>query len=174
MNPGRIAGWGYEIVVPDLYLDGGARRCLVATMRALSTGKGEALVDIKTSRQWLLAQPETTEAVGIIGFCMGGGFALLTCDRDRYAVASVNYGTGVRRRSWRQSSTPPRWGTTSRSTRARGTPSSTTRCRNLPPWLRSGTWRVSGAPERTASTRGAGSRSTSRRTWVLLRKCLTT
>lgn len=146
MNPGRIAGWGYEIVVPDLYLDGGARRCLVATMRALSTGKGEALVDIETSRQWLLAQPETTEAVGIIGFCMGGGFALLTCDRDRYAVASVNYGTGVRRRSWRQSSTPPRWGTTSRSTRARGTPFSTTRCRDLPPWLRCSTWRVSGHP----------------------------
>lgn len=81
MNPGRIAGWGYEVVVPDLYSDGGARRRLVATMRALSTGKGEALVDIETSRQWLLAQPETTEAVGIVGFCMGGGFALLTCDR---------------------------------------------------------------------------------------------
>ena len=93
MNPGRIAGWGYEIVVPDLYSDGGVRRHLVATIRALSTGKGEALVDIETSRQWLLAQPETTEAVGIVGFCMGGGFALLTCDRDRYAVASVNYGT---------------------------------------------------------------------------------
>ncbi|MDV6000090.1 dienelactone hydrolase family protein [Kocuria rhizophila] len=95
MNPGRIAGWGYEVVVPDLYSDGGARRCLVATMRSLmtGTGTGKALVDIETSRQWLLAQPETTEAVGIIGFCMGGGFALLTCDRDRYAVASVNYGT---------------------------------------------------------------------------------
>ena len=39
MNPGRIAGWGYEIVVPDLYLDGGARRRLVATMRSLMTGR---------------------------------------------------------------------------------------------------------------------------------------
>ena len=88
----RIAGWGYVVVVPDLYSDGGARRCLAATMRCLMTGRGKALVDIETGRQWLLDQPETTDAVGIIGFCMGGGFALLTCDRDRYRVAGVNYG----------------------------------------------------------------------------------
>mgnify|MGYP001760424027 CR=1 FL=1 len=54
MNPGRIAGWGYEVVVPDLYADGGARRCLVATMRSLMTGTGKALVDIETSRQRLI------------------------------------------------------------------------------------------------------------------------
>lgn len=88
----RIASWGYVVVVPDLYSDGGARRCLAATMRSLSTGKGKAIADIETARQWVAARRDTTDAVGIIGFCMGGGFALLTCDRDRYAVASVNYG----------------------------------------------------------------------------------
>ena len=140
MTPGRIAGWGYEVVVPDLYLDGRARRHLVATIRALSTGKGEALVDIETSRQWLLAQPETTEAVGIIGFCMGGGFALLTCDRGRYAVASVNYGT-----------VPEDVGHACPVVGAYG-------ARDLPPWLRCGTWRVSGHPRgpraRVAEDRG--------------------
>lgn len=88
----RIAGWGYVVIVPDLYSDGGARRCLAATMRSLMTGRGKALADIEASRLWLLDRPDTTDAVGIIGFCMGGGFALLTCDRERYAVASVNYG----------------------------------------------------------------------------------
>lgn len=89
----RIASWGYIVVVPDLYSDGGARRCLAATMRALSTGHGRAFTDIETARLWALDQPDTTDAVGIIGFCMGGGFALLTCDRDRYHVAAVNYGS---------------------------------------------------------------------------------
>ncbi|MDO4918132.1 dienelactone hydrolase family protein [Kocuria sp.] len=88
----RIAGWGYTVVVPDLYSDGGARRCLVATMRSLTTGTGKAVADIESARRWLELQPQVTDAVGIIGFCMGGGFALLTCDRERYAVASANYG----------------------------------------------------------------------------------
>lgn len=88
----RIASRGYVVVVADLYSDGGARRCLAATMRALMTGRGEPIVDIEAGRRWLLDQPETNDAAGIIGFCMGGGFALLTCDRERYAAASVNYG----------------------------------------------------------------------------------
>lgn len=88
----RIAGWGYTVVLPDLYSDGGARRCLAATMRSLSTGRGRAIADIEAARRWLDLQPQVSDATGIIGFCMGGGFALLTCDRDRYDVASVNYG----------------------------------------------------------------------------------
>lgn len=46
----RIAGWGYEVVVPDLYSDGGVRRCLVATMRSRMTSKGKALVDTEPGR----------------------------------------------------------------------------------------------------------------------------
>ncbi|MCG7322465.1 dienelactone hydrolase family protein [Arsenicicoccus bolidensis] len=88
----RIAGWGYVVVVPDLYADGGAKRCLVATMRAMQSGTGRAFVDLETARLWAVAQPWCTGRAGVIGFCMGGGFALLACDRDRYDVASANYG----------------------------------------------------------------------------------
>ncbi len=53
---------------------------------------GRAFRDIETARLTLLERTDVTDRLGIIGFCMGGGFALLTADADRYAAASVNYG----------------------------------------------------------------------------------
>jgi carboxymethylenebutenolidase len=86
----HLASLGYLTLMPDLFSDGGARRCLVATMRSMRTGEGRAYADIESARQWLLASPDATGAVGVIGFCMGGGFALMTA--ANFDVASVNYG----------------------------------------------------------------------------------
>lgn len=87
----RLAAAGYLALAPDLYADGGARRCLVPTMRALSAGQGRAYADLEAARQWLLAAPDCTGRVGSIGFCMGGGFALMTANRG-FEATSVNYG----------------------------------------------------------------------------------
>ena len=87
----RLAGAGYLALAPDLYSDGGTRRCLVPTMRAMTSGQGRAYADLEAARQWLVASPDCTGRVGSIGFCMGGGFALMTADRG-YAATSVNYG----------------------------------------------------------------------------------
>lgn len=87
----RLARAGYLTLAADLYSDGGMRSCLVATMRALLQGRGPAFRDIEASRQWLLASELCTGSTGVIGFCMGGGFALLTA-KDGHAVAAVNYG----------------------------------------------------------------------------------
>lgn len=83
---------GYVALAVDLYSAGGARRCLVATMRSVLRGTGRAFTDIETARLALLDRADVTDRIGIIGFCMGGGFALLTADADRYGAASVNYG----------------------------------------------------------------------------------
>lgn len=87
----RLAAAGYLTLAPDLFSDGGARRCLVSTMRAMVTGQGKAFRDIETARQWLMQSPTCTGKVGLIGFCMGGGFALMTA-QSGFDVASVNYG----------------------------------------------------------------------------------
>jgi carboxymethylenebutenolidase len=88
----RLAQAGYLALMPDLFSQGGSRRCLVATMRSMRTGEGRAYLDIENARAVLAARPDCTGAVGIIGFCMGGGFALVSAVGHGFDVASANYG----------------------------------------------------------------------------------
>jgi carboxymethylenebutenolidase len=91
----RLAAAGYLTVAPDLFSDGGPRRCLVPTFRALFRGQGKAYADIEAARRFLLEDAACTGKVGIIGFCMGGGFALMTANRG-FDAASDNYGPAPR------------------------------------------------------------------------------
>ncbi|MGV8896169.1 MAG: dienelactone hydrolase family protein [Rhodoglobus sp.] len=88
----HLASLGYLAVMPDLYSDGGARKCLVATMRAMRSGTGRAYADIEAARQWILARPDALGTVGVLGFCMGGGFALMTASSSGFDAAASNYG----------------------------------------------------------------------------------
>ncbi|WP_226344825.1 dienelactone hydrolase family protein [Agilicoccus flavus] len=83
----HLASLGYVVAAPDLYAAGGTARCLVPTFRAATSGSGQAYTDIEAARRWLLAEPDVTDHVGIIGFCMGGAFALQTVTRGFDASA---------------------------------------------------------------------------------------
>ena len=87
----RLASAGYLAFAPNLYSDGGALRCVVATFKAAAAGKGKAFADIDAARQRLLAETDCTGKVGVIGFCIGGAFALLASTRG-FDAASDNYG----------------------------------------------------------------------------------
>jgi carboxymethylenebutenolidase len=86
----RLARLGYLALLPDLYSEGGMLRCVARTMRAVSTGHGRAFADISAARSWLLEQPDCTGRIGVVGFCMGGGFAIAAA--PEFDAAAPNYG----------------------------------------------------------------------------------
>jgi len=88
----RLASRGYLAQAVDLFDHGPRVKCTLAAFRSLATGKGPAFDEIDAARGRLAARADCTGKVGVIGFCMGGGFALLCAPRLDFAAAAANYG----------------------------------------------------------------------------------
>jgi carboxymethylenebutenolidase len=88
----RLATMGYVVLAPDLLARGRRIVCLAQTMTALRRGRGQAVDDLESARGALLADPSCAGSVGAIGFCLGGGFALVLAGRPGWAAVAANYG----------------------------------------------------------------------------------
>jgi carboxymethylenebutenolidase len=88
----RLAALGYLALAPDLFEGRSWVRCVRSAIRQLHAGTGPAFDALDESRRWLAERPDCTGKTGVIGFCMGGGFALLCAPRGEFSAAAVNYG----------------------------------------------------------------------------------
>jgi carboxymethylenebutenolidase len=87
-----LAAAGYLVAVPDLYRGKGMLRCVKGTFGQLTAQEGPVFDQIDAVRAWLAADPSCTGTVGAIGYCMGGGFALVLAGQPGWSASSVNYG----------------------------------------------------------------------------------
>lgn len=88
----RFADNGYLAMTPALYHRGNRLLCVVRTLQAFRNGKGTAVDDLMAARDHLAADPQCTGKIGIIGFCMGGGFCLVLGPSGAFDASAPNYG----------------------------------------------------------------------------------
>jgi carboxymethylenebutenolidase len=88
----RFAANGYLALAPALYGRGLKIRCMISTIRAHFAGHGAAYDNIEAARHHLIANERCTGKVGLVGFCMGGGFGLQLAPRGLFNATAPNYG----------------------------------------------------------------------------------
>ena len=91
----RFAAEGFVALAPDLFDRPGARPlCVVRTLNDLRRGEGGALDDLRAAMGFLRAHPRVAgDRLGVAGFCMGGGFALLMALEPGVGAVAPFYGT---------------------------------------------------------------------------------
>ena len=87
----RLADRGYLALAPDLFGWASTPRCLVASFKAMAKGEGRVIDDVEAARTFLTSHDGCSGSVGVIGFCFGGGLAMLVAPRG-FDVSAPNYG----------------------------------------------------------------------------------
>lgn len=87
----RFAAEGYLSFAPDLLATGNRLACLVRVAKSMGTGQGLPAQQILGVKDYLTQRSDCTGKVGIAGFCLGGGFAIVMANQG-FAASAAQYG----------------------------------------------------------------------------------
>lgn len=90
----RFAGQGYVALAPDLYRGKSTSDPEVAHELARGLPQDRAIADLEGAFHYLAGRSDVDPSrIGVIGWCMGGGYALdFTLAEPRIAATVMNYG----------------------------------------------------------------------------------
>jgi carboxymethylenebutenolidase len=83
----RFATGGYLALAPALYSHGPRLQCVKTVFKDLTANHGRTFDDVSAARALLAERADCTGKVGVVGFCMGGGFALVAATQGFDASA---------------------------------------------------------------------------------------
>lgn len=87
-----LAASGFLAAAPDLFHWSRRAVCIWNVFKDQRAKRGRTFDDADAVRRWLSADPRCTGRIGVIGFCMTGGFALMLARDHGFAVSADNYG----------------------------------------------------------------------------------
>ncbi|HEV2127428.1 MAG TPA: dienelactone hydrolase family protein [Thermomicrobiales bacterium] len=90
----RLASEGYMVALPNLFHREGplaeeTREAALA--RSASAKQDDHLADLDAVTRWLLEQPNSSGAFGVMGFCLGGTLTFLRAAREPIPAAGVAF-----------------------------------------------------------------------------------
>ena len=91
-----MAAQGFVAVAPDLFHGRRMMAGVLGVRRDAIAHEGRTFDEVEAVRGWLVNRTECTGAVGVVGFCMGGGLALMLALGRGFAASAVNYGSAPR------------------------------------------------------------------------------
>src|SRR5438093_888186 len=104
----QMAAHGYVALAPDLFERRAWILCVRNAFTQIRAQSGPAFETLDAARSFVAGRADCTGHTGVIGFCMGGGFALLCATRNGFSAAG------------RQSRPSPRPGATRQAPSAGG------------------------------------------------------